>query len=162
LLLCSIWTSLHTKVFLDGWTVVHLQFRNASWYWTQQLQKTAAVSSKCSQAWIDKSHVDLIQTALCSQGNEQPMYTIGFRQCPCSRNGCSFDRAVHKKDYTNTACSISARLLIVYMLVDFLHRQRQTVVQECTSGMQAMSSCTKDALKHADIHNLVVTCMHDF
>lgn len=67
-----------------------------------------------------------------------------------------------KKDYTNTACSISARLLIVYMLVVFFHRQRQTVVQECTSGMQAMSSCTKDALKHADIHNLVVTCMHDF
>jgi len=31
----------------------------------QQLQKTAAASHKCGQAWIDKSHVSLIQNALC-------------------------------------------------------------------------------------------------
>ena len=52
---------------LAGLTAVHLQCRNAGCYWTQQLQKMAAASHKCGQAWIDKSHVSLIQQALCSQ-----------------------------------------------------------------------------------------------
>ena len=80
----------------------------------QQLQKTAAASHNCGQAWIDKSHVNLIQKALCSQDK----YMIGFRQCPCRRNGCTLIG-----QFTNKIAPIGlVAFLLGYWLCEYFGR----------------------------------------